>query len=240
MRGIRFFGLLLFLAPLSSARAQSACADLSKFFSRPPKIGEWAELSWKKEGKPDPEQMRISVVNSEQREGKRMYWFQMVMNKGMNGQRAIVQMLTPWDETSLQGNRAKEMVMKMGDQPAMKLNPAMSKSAAEKTDWREFCADSKFLGEESVTVPAGTYKTRHYKGPKGDTWASMDAPVWHLVKMTTNDGATMVLSSTGTGAKNEITEKPVDMKTIMANPEAMKKMQEEMNKQHKNSSEDNK
>lgn len=238
MRPILCFGLLLSLAPASSARAQNACGDLSKYFSRPPKIGEWAELAWKKEAKPDPEQMRISVVGSEQREGKRMYWFQVVMNKGMNGQRTIVQMLTPWDESSLQGSRAKEMIMKMGDQPAMKLDPGMSKSAAGKTDWREFCADSKFLGEESVTVPAGTYKTRHYKGPKGDTWASMDAPVWHLVKMTSEDGSTMVLTSTGTGAKNEITEKPVDMKAMMANPEAMRKMQEEMKKQHKNSSED--
>src|SRR6476620_1569891 len=113
MRRILFFGLLLSLAPLSSARAQNACADLSKYFSRPPKIGEWAELSWTKEGKPDPEQMRISVVGSEQRDAKRMYWFQVVMNKGMGGKRTIVQMLTPWDESSLQGNRAKEMIMKM-------------------------------------------------------------------------------------------------------------------------------
>ena len=168
--------------------------------------------------------MRVSVVGSEQREGKRMYWFQAVMNKGMNGKRTIVQMLTPWDESTLQGNRAKEMIMKMGDQPAMKMNPEMNKAASQQGDWRQFCADSKFLGEESVTVPAGTYKTRHYKGPHGDTWASMDAPVWHLVKMTTEHGSTMVLSSTGTGAKNEITEKPVDMKAFMANPEAMKKI----------------
>jgi hypothetical protein len=47
--------------------------------------------------------------------------------------------------------------------------------------------------------------------------------------MTTKSGKTMVLSAKGTGAKNEITEQPVDMKAMMSNPEAMKKMQEEMN-----------
>jgi hypothetical protein len=31
----------------------------------------------------------------------------------------------------------------------------------------------------------------------------------------------------GTGAKNEITEKPVDMKAMMEDPEAMKQMMEE-------------
>ena len=36
----------------------------------------------------------------------------------------------------------------------------------------------------------------------------------------------MVLTAMGSGAKNEITEKPMDMKAMMSNPEAMKKMME--------------
>ena len=88
------------------------------------------------------------------------------------------------------------------------------------------------FADTASAVPAGTFKTRHYKGPEGETWASLQAPVWHIVKMSSDDGKTMVLTAKGTGAKNEITEQPVDMKAMMANPEAAQKMKEEMEKQH--------
>jgi hypothetical protein len=223
------FALLLPAASPASANAQGACADVPKFFSRPPKIGEWAEVSWEAKDKDEPDRMRIAAVKQEQREGKQMYWLQIVMNN--KGKRTIMQMLTPWDITAVAAPKPAEVVMKMGDQPAMKMSGAMlGRSPAAKTDWRDFCAKSAFVGEESVTVPAGTFKTRHYQGPDGDTWASMDAPVWHIVKMTTKNGKTMVLTARGTGAKNEIAETPVDMKAMMANPAAVEKMKEQMDK----------
>jgi len=229
MRRILVFALLLPAATPLVAHAQDACADLPKFFSRPPKIGEWAEFTWQKEGKADPERMRMAVVKEERRQGKRMYWLQVVMNDKTPSKRAVVQTLTPWEQSSLVGENAVEVVMKIGDQPAMKTGPELAKSAG-RADWREACKDSKFVGEESVSVPAGTFQARHYTSPEGDTWASMDAPVWHLVKMSTKDGTTMVLSSAGMGAKNEITEQPVDMKAMMADPEAMRRMSEDMKK----------
>jgi hypothetical protein len=214
------------------ARAQGACADVPKFFARPPAIGEWAEMSWENKDKEGPDRMRMGVINQERRNGKQMYWFQMTMDD--KGKRSIVQMLTPWDITSMAAPKPAEVVMKMGDQPAMKMEGGfMGKSGASQADWREFCAKSKFVGEESVTVPAGTFKTRHYQGEDGDTWVSLDAPVWHIVKMTTKEGKTMVLSAKGTGEKNQITEKPVDMKAMMANPQAAQKMKEEMEKNKK-------
>ena len=228
------FALMLQLALPTLAQAQkNACADIPKFFANPPKIGEWAEIAFEKKGdEKGPDRMRMAAVGTERREGKQMYWLQMDMTDD-KGKRSIIQMLTPWDVTTLHGGEPAEVVMKMEGQPAMKMSGGMMKrSAAAQGDWREFCAKSTFVGEESVTVPAGTFKTRHYKGPDGDTWASLDAPVWHGVKMTTEGGKTMVLSSKGTGAKNEITETPVDMKAMLSNPEAMKKMQEEMNKKN--------
>jgi hypothetical protein len=50
----------------------------------------------------------------------------------------------------------------------------------------------------------------------------MEAPVWHLVKMSTKEGSTVVLSSAGMGAKSEITEQPVDISNTL---EQMKKQQ---------------
>jgi hypothetical protein len=230
MRRTLIFALLLPTATPFVAQAQDACADVPKFFARPPQIGELGELTMEKKGKPDPERIRMAVVKEEQRQGKKMYWLQMVISEKANGKRTIMQMLTPWEQSSLVGQNAAEMVMKIGNQPAMKMSGDLGKAAASRADWREACADSKFVGEESISVPAGTFRARHYSGPEGDTWASLDAPVWHLVKMTTKDGTTMVLSSVGTGAKNEITEQPVDMKAMMADPEAMRRMSEEMKK----------
>jgi hypothetical protein len=224
MRRMLVLALLLPWGPAAVAHAQDACADIPKFFSRPPKIGEWAEFTWEKKGKPNPDPVRMAVVKEERRDGKQMYWLQMVITD--NGKRTVMQMLTPWEQSSLVGENTVEVVMKMGDQPAMKMSPELGKSGASRADWREACADSKFVGEESVSVPAGTFRARHYSGPEGDIWASMEAPVWHLVKMSTKEGTTMVLSSAGMGAKNEITEQPVDIKAMMANPEAMRKGEE--------------
>jgi hypothetical protein len=44
--------------------------------------------------------------------------------------------------------------------------------------------------------------------------------------MVTKDGDELVLTGTGTGLENQITEKPVDMKEMMRNPEAVKRMME--------------
>jgi hypothetical protein len=222
MRRVLVFAMLLPTTTPGVIQAQDACADLPKFFSQLPKIGEWAEFTWQEKGKPDSRQMRMAVIKEEHRQGKRMYWLQMSMNDNDPSKRTIIQTLTPWEQSSLAGKNTAEVVMKIGNQPAMKIGPEHAQ-AAGRTDWREACKDSKFVAEESVTVPAGTFRARHYTGSKGeDTWASMEAPVWHLVKMSTKDGNTMVLSSTGMGAKSEITEQPMDMSQTL---EKMKKQQ---------------
>jgi hypothetical protein len=210
MQRLLVFAILLPTATPGVAHAQDACADLPKFFSKPPKIGEWAEYTWQEKGKTDSPRIRMAVVKEEQRQGKRMYWLQMSMNNEDPSKRTIIQTLTPWEESTLGGQSAVEVVMKIGDQPAMKTGPEHAKAAGG-ADWRETCKESKFVAEESVTVPAGTFRARHYTGSRGDTWASLEVPVWHMVKMSTKEGNMMVLSSTGMGAKNEITEKPMDM-----------------------------
>jgi hypothetical protein len=202
----------------SLAAGQGACADIPKFFARPPRIGEWAEMGWQSKGKKGPDRMRVGVVGQEHREGRQLYWFQVSMDD--KGKHSVMQMLTPWDVTSMRAPKPVELVMKLGDRPAMKMSGSMlGRSPGPKSDWREFCAKSKFLGVESVTVPAGTFKSRHYQSEEGDTWVSLDAPVWHLVKMSMKDGKTMVLNAKGTGAKNEITEKPQEMPGMGPRPQ---------------------
>lgn len=207
------------------ARAQGACDNLKAFFSKAPKIGEWAEMRMQTKSK-EPTLSRVSFVGKENRKGRDLYRMQMVTT--VKGQRQVIQMLTPWDMSLMAGDRDydSEIVMKMGDQPAMIMPLKADQKQTGMFDLRKECAEIKYLGDETVEVPAGSFKTQHYSGPDGDTWVSPDVPGWRMVKMETEDSNNMVLTAVGTGAKNEITEKPVDMKAMMANPEAMQKMME--------------
>ena len=79
------------------------------------------------------------------------------------------------------------------------------------------CASWTKVGDESVTVPAGTFKTVHYKDTKSsnEVWVSKDV-AFGLVKGSFPDKAgEILLVANGTGAKSSITEKPVDMGDMM-------------------------
>ncbi|HYC32696.1 MAG TPA: hypothetical protein VEB59_10450 [Gemmatimonadales bacterium] len=198
------------------AGAQGSCEDVKRYFSKPPKIGEWAELQLdmkKDEGK-KPMLSQVAFVDREVRDGEQFYRLQMTMTQ-KNGQKQILQMLTPWGPEALDKEYDTEVVMKMGDQPAMIMPFKGGKDQPGIADIRKKCGEVNFVGEETVQVPAGSYKTRHYSGPEGDSWMSMDVPGWRMVKMVTKKGDTMVLTATGEGAKNAITEKPRDMRAMM-------------------------
>lgn len=219
---LAFGGLLL---AAQAAGAQTACDNLKGFFSKPPKLGDWAEMRMDMKKGKEPSVSRVSFVGKEKRKGRDLYRLQMVST--VNGKPQVMQMLTPWDMSVLSEDQDydTEVVMKMGDQPAMVM-PIKGDQKSGMYDLRKECAKITFMGEETVTVPAGEFRAQHFSGPDGDTWVSKDVPGWRMVKMVTKDGATMELMALGTGAKNEITEKPVDMKAMMANPEMMKKMME--------------
>jgi hypothetical protein len=207
------------------ASAQGACNDIGRFFSKPPKIGEWADMrmDMKKDQGKQPMTMRVGFVGREERQGKQMYRMQLIMT-GKDGQQQVMQTLTPWGPDALGREFDTEVVMKMGDQQAMVMPVKADKS--QRWDIRTECAKINFVGEETVSVPAGSYKARHYKGPDGESWVSPDVPGWKMVKMVTKAGDEMVLTGTGTGFENQITEKPMDMKAMMRDPEAVKKMME--------------
>ena len=207
-----------------TAAAQGACDDVMRIFNKPPKLGEWAELRMDKEkdeGK-KPMMMRVSFVDKEEREGAQMYRMQMIMTQA-DGKRQIMQMLTPWGPEALTRDYDTEIVMKMGDQQAMIMPFKGGKGQPGMADLRKECTKYTIVGDESVTVPAGTFETRHYAGPEGDSWVSTDVPGSRMVKMVTKKGDTMVLTAIGKGEKNEITETPVDMKAMMGGGMGKKK-----------------
>jgi hypothetical protein len=82
---------------------------------------------------------------------------------------------------------------------------------------------TKSLGSETVQVPAGTFKTQHYRNPNPrggtiDIWASSDVPPFGLVRLERKPGpnapparaalgnVTYALVGMGTGAKPAITK----------------------------------
>ncbi len=216
MRSSLYLALAGLALAVQTAGAQGACEDITRYFLKPPDLGAWAELRMDKEkddGK-KPLVMRVAFVDREERQGQPMYRMQMIMTQD-DGKRQIMQMLTPWGPDALTKDYDTEVVMKMGDQQAMIMPIKAGKSQPGMSDIRKECAKLSFVGEENVTVPAGSFDTRHYSGPDGDSWISTDVPGWRLVKMVTKKGDTMVLTGLGTGAKNEITEKPIDMKAMM-------------------------
>ncbi len=222
--GLALLGLAL---ASQGAGAQTACDDLKTYFSKPPKIGDWAELTTEgTSSSKQPSVSRVAFVGKEERNGRELYRLQMISTA--KGQRQVMQMLTPWDMSLLSDKQDydNEVVIKMGDNPAMVMPIKADKNKKGMFDLRESCGEIKYVGDETVSVPAGSFKARHYTGPDGDSWVSPDVPGWHMVKMVTKEGRTMTLTAVGTGAKNEITEKPMDMKAMMSNPEAMKKMME--------------
>ncbi len=217
--------LTIILAPSAQRlAAQDACGEVAKLFAKPPTVGAWSEVRMEEKSGEPPKVMRMAVVGTEKQAGKTVYRMQMTSTDPRSGQRMIIQMLTPWGMDALNSGEQKEVILKLGDQPAMRMPRPKGVSDQDVWDLRKQCAKGKFVGQESITVPAGSYRSRHYTGPDGDTWLAAEVPVWHVVKNVDKDGSTMTLTAVGAGAKNEIRETPVDFKTMMNNPEAMKKL----------------
>jgi len=195
---------------------QGACGEIARMFKQPPKLGEWSELRMdlKKDQGKKPTMMRVGFVDREERDGEMLYRMQLIMTHH-DGKRTILQMLAPWGPRALDRDDDTEIIMKMGDQQAMILPIAAAKNAPGMRDVWRACEKLSFVGRESVTVPAGTFATRHYTGPEGDSWVAPKIPGWRMAKMVTAKGDTMVLTAIGDGEANAITETPVDMKTMM-------------------------
>ncbi len=201
--------LAMSFAAVSAASAQGddCLADLKM-----PAVGQWAE--YKGTMHKDPYTMRYAVVGSEERDGKPMKWLEFRMQNEKKADRTMVyQVLTPGSPAEM--DQVAEIVFKPGDKQAMKLNPMMMKmmrgQLSKNSMLADICEGTTPAGEESVTVPAGTFKALKYHNTKynSDTWLVPSRP-FVMVKSTGKDFE-MSLSSSGDGAKSSITETPSEM-----------------------------
>ena len=213
MRGAFLRGALALAVAAPAAQAQNEClADVKM-----PEVGQWAEYTGTM--KKDPYTMRYAVVGEEQRDGKSMKWLELRMAGKKKDQNMIYQVLTPGNPTEM--DQAVEIVFKPGDKPAMKMGKMMMgmiRGQLQKNSiLGSLCEGITPVGEESVTVPAGTFTATRYHDSKhdADTWVVTDRP-FVMVKSKGKDFE-LGLAASGDGAKSSITETPQEMPGLGSN-----------------------
>ncbi len=198
---------LLSVAP--AVQAQDACAENFKW----PKVGAWAEYQGTY-NKKTPASSRYAVVGTENRKGRDYKWIEFKMHDPKKNQDMVYQMLVPGGGP-LEMDGIEEVVMKMGDRPAMKMTGMMlgmmRTQLGKNMAFKDACTEVTMIGHEKVTVPAGSFNAKHFHSTKyeSDMWVSPQVP-FSMLK-SASESHELVLVATGDGAKSAITETPQEM-----------------------------
>jgi hypothetical protein len=149
-------------------------------------------------------QMQIAIVGQETVNGKTGYWLEMTMDNPRAGGTMYAKYLYIVDAGNMQilrmviqppGRSPIEMPVSMGSRQPPPVAADISKQGQD-------------LGSETITVPAGTFATEHYKtGDGADVWVSPKVSPWGLVKMT-SPNSNMTLLKVVTDVKDQITGTP--------------------------------
>ncbi|OGP92983.1 MAG: hypothetical protein A2156_16105 [Deltaproteobacteria bacterium RBG_16_48_10] len=186
---------------VSNAYAQFGKSIGPRFYSDfKPVVGGWSEYQVTPKGEP-PSKMKIAIVGKEG-EG---YWYETVIEGKQEG-RVISKMLVagnPGDQKNV-----RRMIFKTGNDPAMEMPVKMMQQGSQSQEPKGKMIDK---GEETIKVPAGTFKTQHYQyqdeGVRSEAWVHKDVSPYGVVKSQSKDFE-MVLTGYGTGARTLITETP--------------------------------
>ncbi len=203
---------LAILVWVPSAAAQTvaeACETLSKIT-----VGQWVEYKITSDDPTASGQGRFAIVDTEEVDGKDYYWHEMKITGPMG--EIVMQVLV--ESYPYKTDDIRSVVMKRGDQPAMRLpdemmtmmlsqgaaNPAMEIAAR--------CDSAELIGRESVTVPAGTFETMHLRVSESrgmsDIWVSLDIPFGVVKLVGAKEGELVVLLGHGTNATSSIAQRP--------------------------------
>lgn len=204
--------LLLLLLLLGTASAVSAQGSSCTAQIQIPAVGKWAEYNAVFKQK-EPYIMRYAVIGEESRGGKALKWLELRTAGNKKDGDFVTQMLVPGSAAEL--GDVEEVVMKHGDKPAMKVDGRMLMMMREQMKKQSFltdlCKDVTLVGSETVTVPAGKFKSQHFRSAKygSDSWLSSKVP-FSMIKMVGADHE-MTLLRVGDGAESSITEEPRSM-----------------------------
>jgi hypothetical protein len=155
--------------------------------------------------------MEMAIIGKESVDGKDGYWFEVTI-PGTEVGTMVMKSLTVRNDQDMTSTR---MIMQMGDRPPMEMPSRVTQNREKQpADIRQL---AEVVGPESVTTPAGTFATTHYKmkDGSGDVWVADKAGPFGMVKFIGKDNS-MVLVKVESDAKDKITGTPVPF-----NPMAM-------------------
>jgi hypothetical protein len=176
-------------------------------------VGKWVEYQALYDQK-DKYLLRYAVVGEEQREGTHYRWLEMKMTSATDPEKNLVyQMLIPGSLAAI--GDVQEVVMKPGDKPAMKMNGMMMDMVRgqlqKKSVFGELCDEVSLVGKEKVTVPAGTFNTKHYHSTKYENDSWVDPGLSFGMVKAVGKHHDIERTRDGNGAKSSITETPQEM-----------------------------
>jgi hypothetical protein len=218
MRHILIAAVVLSISGVASAQSSNPLSyeALSKA-----KQGTWAEYTVTMPGAGTPQKMtvRYAVVAKNERELTLESDSQTPMGP-MHSSMTFAPL--PPDTWKLVKGRVQ-----MGTGPAQDVPAAqLASGSVKKSD-----TPGKLVGSEKITVPAGTFETKHYKhelpkeagGMTLDVWMSDKAVPTGVVKLSGAGNVEMLLSATGSGAKAKPEAKPAPASGTTAAPSDTKK-----------------
>lgn len=195
--------VVLFTSPTAGSDLTALCDG-----TRVPEVGQWAKYQIDVPMLNQAMETRYAIVGSESVNGEERFWFE--FNAATPGSSMTLKFLVsgfPYDSV-------QAIVGKMGDQlPAMTYPVGAGKSLRSNDNvsepLRAACDEMGEGVEESVTVPAGTFRALRVS-PKRlgkDVWISPDVP-FGLIKTADEQGIGMQLIDHGDDAVSAITETP--------------------------------
>jgi hypothetical protein len=193
MRNLLAIAAVLLTAGVASAQSN----PMSYEAMNKAKQGSWAEYTMTMPGGPNKMTVRYAVVEKNERE--------LTMETDSQTPMGPVHSSMTFAPLPPDTWKLVKARMQMGTQPAQDVPAAkLTEGSVKKSD-----TPGKLVGAEKITVPAGTFDTKHYKhelpkeagGMVLDVWMSDKAVPTGVVKLSGGGGIEMVLMSTGMGAK---------------------------------------
>lgn len=157
--------------------------------------------------------MKMSWLDTEVRLGETYQWIE--MDATVEGESFIAKMLVNLDASTVDSSIAS-MVFKIGNEPALEMSGAMLGMGLEQIgvdDTEAWDAEPIIIGEEEVTVPAGTF-TATVVESTDDDWRGYIVPDVGLVKAEWPEG-TIELLAVGQNATTAITETPISFESLL-------------------------
>jgi len=227
MRKILLLGFAIWVAmPLLAAeKSRDQWGDLLRRFGNTAKVkpGAWAayrvQMAEAQE-KPLVLQMKMSCVGAEKVGDQEGLWLEMESTmpstERQEPMRMIMKSLVVGDPSQEQSIR--KIIMQFGDQPPM-LMKADFDSMKEKSE----PPVAAVVGDESVTVPAGTFLCKHLRtttnqDETSDIYLNQEVALFGVVKARTSSGEIELVGHGTTGAVSQIKGEPAmefDMQRMM-------------------------